>query len=643
MPVLEWMGKDKVVTHHRDVPYRVLERVAEKGMTDSHGSDCGNMIIHGDNLEALKSLLPEYEGRVDCIYIDPPYNTGNEGWVYNDNVKDPRIMKWIGEVVGPEGQDFSRHDKWLCMMYPRLQLMRKLLSDRGAIFISIGDDESSRLKLICDEIFGAQCFKGDIIWQRTYSPRNDAKNIFPVEAEHILCYSRNASWMAAKLDRDEGMDGRYSSVDGDARLWSSGDAAAPGAETHHGMVYAIQHPITGKLLYPANGRCWTFGQDQMLQIMNEWADYELRRIDDADKRAEICGCEADSMEKDIKAIMLVSDSDSTHVSAMHRYKQGNWPRLFFTSNGIGGIRCKRYLDEADGRLATNLWPYSEVGHTDEGSKELKSIFGGSAVFQNPKPSRLIRRILRIAATSDSIVLDAFAGSGTTGQAVLQENRSAGRNMRFILVEMGDYADSITSERVRRTIAGYGTDKTRRDRLYEKKITASNMKNFDKYRREAVEVKDSVAPGVYSKIEGPKMDGSSIVVDGVTVTGETVPGVDSGFSYYELGPVLFDSDGTLNESVPRDSLYRYVWYTETRLPYIDMTGTNRYLLGSAGGIVYYLAYEPGEETVLDWNLLSSLPTRDRTTVIYADRCVIDQETLERLGITFKQVPRQIARF
>ena len=127
MPTLEWMGKSKVVAYHRQVPYRVLERIPEKSVLDSHGSDCGNMIIHGDNLEALKALLPEYEGKVDCIYIDPPYNTGNEGWVYNDNVNDPRIRKWLGEVVGKEGEDFSRHDKWLCMMYPRLQLLKKWL------------------------------------------------------------------------------------------------------------------------------------------------------------------------------------------------------------------------------------------------------------------------------------------------------------------------------------------------------------------------------------------------------------------------------------------------------------------------------------------------------------------------------------
>ena len=642
MPVLEWMGKDKVVTHHRDVPYRVLERVAEKSMTDSHGSDCGNMIIHGDNLEALKSLLPEYEGRVDCIYIDPPYNTGNEGWVYNDNVKDPRIMKWIGEVVGPEGQDFSRHDKWLCMMYPRLQLMRKLLSDQGAIFISIGDDENARLKLICDEIFGAQCFQGDIAWQRAYSPRND-KHGMPVEVEHLLVYSRTADWMPGRLERTEEMDSKYKNPDNDISPWRADNPCAPNAATHQGMVYAIQHPFTGEFLYPANGRCWTFGQDQMLEIMNGWCPYKLEDLDDAVKRAEVCGISASEVREGVKGIVLDVPLEEAKNKARKVLEEGPWPRFYFTKNGEGGISRKTYLSYVEGKLPTNYWPCSMVGHTDEGAKELKEIFGGDSVFQNPKPSRLIRRILQIAAKEDSIVLDAFAGSGTTGQAVLQENRSSGRIMRFILVEMGDYADTITAERVRRVITGYGTSKTNRDRLYEKKITASNMKNFGKYYEKAIQVKDSVEPETYSQIQGPRMDGSSIVVDGLTASGGTVPGVDSGFSYFELGPVLFNADGMLNESVPRDALYRYVWYTETRLPYIDVTDTNRYLLGSADGIVYYLAYEPGEETVLDWNLLSELPTRDRTTVIYADRCVIDQETLERLGITFKQVPRQIARF
>ena len=151
MPRLEWIGKEKVVNHAKEVPFHVLENKYCYGDGNS-----GNMVIHGDNLAALKSLLPEYEGRVKCTYIDPPYNTGNEGWVYNDNVNDPRIKKWLGEVVGKEGEDLSRHDKWLCMMYPRLRLLRRLLNPvSGVIFISIDENEAANLKLICNEIFGS--------------------------------------------------------------------------------------------------------------------------------------------------------------------------------------------------------------------------------------------------------------------------------------------------------------------------------------------------------------------------------------------------------------------------------------------------------------------------------------------------------
>ena len=163
-----------------EVPYRVLER-----RYTYNGETSENSIIRGDNLQALKSLLPRYEGKIKCIYIDPPYNTGNEGWVYNDNVNDPQIKKWLGEVVGREGEDLSRHDKWLCMMYPRLKLLQRLLAEDGAIFISIDDNELYNLKAICDEIFGANCFVSNVSWQRTYSMRNDSKGIAS-EVEHIL-------------------------------------------------------------------------------------------------------------------------------------------------------------------------------------------------------------------------------------------------------------------------------------------------------------------------------------------------------------------------------------------------------------------------------------------------------------------------
>lgn len=334
MPTLDWMGKDKVVNHHRDVPFRVLKRTPEKGILDDAGSDRGNMVIHGDNLEALKSLLPEYEGQVDVVYIDPPYNTGNEGWVYNDNVNDPRIRRWLGQVVGKEGEGFTRHDKWLCMMYPRLVLLRKLIAPTGTIFISADDNEEAPLRLVCDEIFGRSCFVANIGWQRNYSTRNDSKGI-PAEAEHILVYGKQPGWQPRKLERTAKMDAKYKNPDGDTAPWRSDNPYAPGAATHQGMVYAIQHPFTGQLLYPSNGRCWAFGQDQMLEYMNGWCAYELQDIDDAQKRAEICGVDASEVRQGVKSIVLARPLEESRIEAQAVYDRGKWPRFFFSKKRTG--------------------------------------------------------------------------------------------------------------------------------------------------------------------------------------------------------------------------------------------------------------------------------------------------------------------
>ena len=228
MPTLEWIGKEKVINHHQEVPFRVLDRqysFDENGQHAGEKVNCAegareaalgrngseNMIIHGDNLDALKALLPRYEGRVKCIYIDPPYNTGNEGWVYNDNVNDPKIKKWLGEVVGKEGEDLTRHDKWLCMMYPRLKLLQKLLAEDGAIFISIDDNEIKYLRLIMDEIFGATNFVHEIIWKNKYGPGAFTRGIGNVH-EYIICYSKRPLLnVAAPLSEDEIK--KYKSVD----------------------------------------------------------------------------------------------------------------------------------------------------------------------------------------------------------------------------------------------------------------------------------------------------------------------------------------------------------------------------------------------------------------------------------------------
>lgn len=583
MPTLEWIGKNKVVNHHQEVPFRVLERqysFDEQGQhTENNGSE--NMIIHGDNLEALKALLPQYEGKVKCIYIDPPYNTGNEGWCYNDNVSDPHIQKWLGEVVGKEGEDLTRHDKWLCMMYPRLMLLQKLLAEDGVIFISIDGNELYNLKSICDEIFGASCYASDVAWQRTYSTRNDSKGIVN-EVEHILVYSKEPEWNPNKLPRTEEMNARYSNPDNDVCAWKSTDAFAPGASTHQGMVYAIQNPFTGVLLYPSNGRHWSLGQDQMFEIMSQWGEYELREIDDVQKRASICGVSEEQVKSSVKAIMLSDNLENAAQKASAIYNHGQWPLFYFGQDGKGGIRRKTYLNNVGGRIPTNFWPFSETGHTDEAKKEMLAIFDGKATFDTPKPHRLIEFVLKVAGTQDALILDSFAGSGTTAHAVLNMNKADGGHRKFILVEMGDYADTITAERVKRVIHGYGEGKN------------------------------------------------------------AVEGTGGSFSYYELGEPLLLPSGNLNEKVGTEKIRDYIWYTETKKPLPDHKNSNPYFLGENNSTAYYFFYEPKKVCVLNYDFVATIPEKAEGYIIYADRCTLSEQELQQLGITFKKIPRDIVR-
>lgn len=586
MPTLHWIGKDKVINHHAEVPFRVLQhKYGYRGEqpADKTATQGGNKIIHGDNLEALKALLPEYEGRVDCIYIDPPYNTGNEGWVYNDNVNDPHIRKWLGEVVGAEGEDLSRHDKWLCMMYPRLRLLQQLLSENGVIFISIDSNELKNLQLICDEVFGSNCFVNIISWQRTYSPRNDSKGIVN-EVEYVLVYSKVQDWQPLKLPRTAEMDAKYANPDNDVAPWTSSDPNAPGASTHQGMVYAIQHPFTGELIYPASKSCWRYNQETMLDIMNGWCGYELRDIDDAKNRAAVCSIPVDEVRPNVLAIMLKEPLELSRNKAKEIYDKGPWPKFYFTKRGKGGIRRKTYLTNLDGRVPTNFWPFSEVGHTDEAKKELISIFGGKAPFDTPKPTRLLERMLSIATGKDSIVLDSFAGSGTTAHAVMMRNKEDGGNRKFILIELMDYAESITAERIRRVMNGYG--------------------------------------------EGKK----------------AVEGLGGSFDYYELGEPLFNEDGTLNEAVGADKIRAYVYYTETHQHLARQQDTDYpYLLDYHGGTGYFFYYEPDNVTTISYDILHIVPQKAEHYVIYADVCTLGKAQLAKMNIMFKKIPRDINRF
>ena len=528
MPTLEWIGKEKVINHHQEVPFRVLDRQYSFDEDGQHAEDNGseNMIIHGDNLEALKALLPRYEGRVKCIYIDPPYNTGNENWVYNDNVNDPKIKKWLGEVVGKEGEDLTRHDKWLCMMYPRLKLLQKLLAKDGAIFISIDDVEFYNLRLICNEVFGEHNFIATIIWRKNYAPKSTAKH-FSEDHDYILVFGKNSdNWIPRKMPRTEKQNKAYKNLDNDPRgLWRPNNLAA--RNYYSKGTYSIKCPGGRIIEGPPSGSYWRVSEEKFREL-------------DRDGR-------------------IWWGKDGNNVPA---------PKIFLS-------------EVSDGIVPQTFWSYEEVGHTQDAKKEIKAIFGGDMPFDTPKPVRLIERILQIASDPDSIILDSFAGSGTTAHAVLNMNKADGGNRKFILVEMMDYADSITAERVRRVIRGYGEGKN------------------------------------------------------------AVEGTGGSFSYYELGEPLLIGEN-LNEAVAPEKIREYIWFMETKTPYTPAAGDNPYYLGKHNDTGYYFYYEPQQITVLDYDFLAAVTEKAGGTVIYADRCSIDDDKLSQMGIVFKKIPRDISR-
>ena len=581
MPTLDWIGKKAVLNHDKAVPFHLLEDVAE---LSCNGATSGNLIVQGDNLVALKSLLPYCQGTVKCIYIDPPYNTGNENWVYNDNVRDPAIKAWLGETVGKEAEDLSRHDKWLCMMYPRLKLLRDFLTSDGSIWVSIDDNECAHLRMLMEEIFGPQNFVADIAWQRTYSPRNDSKGIVRA-VEHILVFSKQPDWQPNDLPRDEKMDAKYKNPDGDIMPWTSSDAFAPGALTHQGMVYAIQHPITGKMIYPSRTACWRYQQNDMLAIMKGWGNYELRDIGDSKERAEVCGCAVEDVRKDVCGIVLTDSLEEARIHAMAVYEAGlrkekPWPRFYFTGGGKGGIRRKTYLENVGGRLVTNLWPHEEVGHTDEAKKELLALFGGNVPFDTPKPTRLIQRVIHVASNPGDLILDSFAGSGTTGHAVLKENMAHPDEppRRFILVELlKDVAETVTAARVRKAVEGY------------------------------------------------------------SFKGKEYAACGGGFRYCVIGNPLLDAYGNIFDEVTYEQLARHVWFTETGSPMPSDGTITAPLLGVHDGrAIYLLRDKPLSRETLP------LLEHDGPKVVYATAKRLSDNWLEDEQITFRQLPYDLKR-
>jgi adenine-specific DNA-methyltransferase len=552
MPTLQWVGKDKVVNHHLDVPFRVLNKVSSfRAPEGSQPNSTDNRIIHGDNLEALKSLLPEFEGKVKCIYIDPPYNTGNEGWVYNDAVNDPKMKRWLGQVVGKEGEDLSRHDKWLCMMYPRLKLLQRLLAKDGIIGVSIDDNEIGSALCLMDLIFGRS---RKMACAPVLAEPSGGKEKTGLRGghEYLLIYHNGDASSVTSEERSTGVLNLKDDLGPyrkgrELRKWGGTSERAD----RENQWFPLKTP-SGDVVYPiknngAEGH-WRWGKDQKMKGIIEnptLAHWELCPFDAG----------------------VVVDGASER-----------WVPFEKIRNKKKAVGWGTWLDT--------------IGFNSDATRELKDIFG-EKTFDTPKPTSLIEWFFSLHEDEDALVLDSFAGSGTTAHATLKLNSGEGGARRFILIEAMEYAKSITAERVRRVIAGHSTS----DR--------------------------------------------------------SISGLGGGFDYYTIGEPIFLPDDNLNEAVDTEAIRAYVAYSEG-IPTGDQTTAENphspYLLGLNRETAWIFHYEPERATSLDMDFLAGLrfggstgAGKPGTVIVSADRCLLSAAFMTKHGIIFKKIPRDITRF
>lgn len=549
MPTLNWIGKEKVINHHQDVPYKILEPQYgfADGVQQSEPNESGNKIIHGDNLEALKSLLPEYEGKIKCIYIDPPYNTGNESWVYNDNVNHPKIKKWLGEVVGKDGEDLTRHDKWLCMMYPRFKLLYKLLAENGAIFISIDENEITHLRLMCSEIFGKSNYIATITV--IVKPEGRRYGYFAKTHEYILVFSKNYTKLELNDISVDGVEYKYFDEKGGFNL--------KGLRNRN--VKSFNSTNRPNLRYPFYVNIEFPDKNGFLEVSTEpkegWKEIHASTIDGLESVWR-WGKEKSLKQKEDLLANIGNDEQI---------------RIF---------QKERKLTQT----AKTTWISKEF-HSITGTRELTELLGKS-LFDFPKPEMLIRQIIEIGTDHNDIILDSFAGSGTTAHAVLNLNNQDGGNRKFILIEMEEYANTVTAERVKRVINGYGEDKKKTE------------------------------------------------------------GTGGSFDYYELGEPLFLEEDILNESVGIENILKYIWYSETRTPFtppLEGLGEANYRIGSKDQTDYYFYYIKDAITTVDYDFMAKIKHKASQYIIYADNCLLEKDFMLKHHIIFKKIPRDITRF
>ena len=527
MPSLDWIGKKAVVNHHKQVPFHLLRQHME---LSAGALDSKNLLVQGDNLVALKALLPYYAGQVKCIYIDPPYNTGNESWVYNDNVNSPEMREWLGKAVGKEAEDLSRHDKWLCMMYPRLVLLKEFLREDGIIFVSIDNNEFRFLSLVMDEIFGGMNHLETLIWKKSYGGGSKSKHIVN-QHEYILCFAKNKSLIPImELPPDEKALKYYKYQDtkfterGPYRLQP---LATNSMDERPNLRYAIAYQ----------------GEDIMPERQWQW-----------------------SRERVLSAL----ENDGLVFTK----KAGKWT-----------VSYKQYLKDSEGgERGSKAYSIIDGIYTQQGTNEIKAMFGDGKAFSFPKPSKLIQILVQLSTDKNDLVLDAFAGSGTTGQAVLAANHVDGGNRRFVLIEMDkNICSNVTVKRLEHVINGHA----------------------DK------------------------------------------PAIGGGFRFCELGEPLFSADGSINKAVTFKELAHHIFFIATGEPLPPATDFATPFLGTSNNIAVYLLYNgilgDNEEeggNVLTRAVLSRLPKHEGTKIVYGNGCLLGSSHLNRENIIFRQIPYEV---
>ena len=488
-----------------------------------------NLMIYGESGDVLEALtrVPElaekYVGNVKLVYIDPPFNTKQTFESYEDNLE---------------------HSIWLTMIRDRLFNLKRLLSSDGSIWVHLDDSEDHRMRVLLDEVFGSDNFIAEVVWEKTFKPRNDTGKL---SSRHdvIMAYRKSEFTSLNGLSRTVAMDSAYSNGDNDPEgPWKSDPITAADANTHQGMVYGIQQPITGEILYPSKGRHWAYGQADLLAYMNQWAPYHLKLIDDVDKRADICGLNEAEMPE-AKAIVLERPLDESKMIAEERYAAGSWPFILITKGGNGSFRHKTYLKNLDARVPEDMWFTFEVGSNDEAKNEIKALFPGSTPFKTPKPERLLERIIHISTNPGDIVLDCFAGSATTAAVAQKMGR------RWVSCELLD-SNYNTYDVPRLTKVVNDEDPGGITAVKPERVAADDVELPDGVSPEDAAKFTSVLNKLISDDAELKKDKAVKALKAMAKTKKTKPKINwrggGGFQTAHLSPACFDFDSDLNRVV-----------------------------------------------------------------------------------------------